>query len=93
MGDISIVNIFIMIKRLLLLERRSKYIIKKIGIYHLRHRIVKLLIDDEVIFLDYMRAKFNINNPSTKSLGRKLVVNTSRNNKTYVHNKESRVII
>jgi len=44
----------------------------------LRHKIVKQLLDDGIISLDYVRSKLNISDPFTKPLGRKLVENTSR---------------
>ena len=44
----------------------------------LRHKIIKQLLDGGIISLDYVRSKLNISDPFTKSLGRKLVENTSR---------------
>ena len=44
----------------------------------LRHKIVKQLLDDGIISLDYVRSELNISDPFTKPLGRKLVENTSR---------------
>ena len=44
----------------------------------LRHKIVKQLLDDEIISLDYVRSELNISDLFTKPLGRKLVENTSR---------------
>jgi len=52
-------------------NRKSKHI-------RLRHKIVKLLLDDGVIPLDYVRSELNISDPFTKPLGRKVVENTSR---------------
>ena len=39
----------------------------------LRHKIVKQLLDDGIISLDYVRSELNINDPFTKPLERKLV--------------------
>ena len=44
----------------------------------LRHKIVKQLLDDGIISLNYMRSELNISDLFTKPLGRKLVENTSR---------------
>jgi len=44
----------------------------------LRHKIIKQRLDDGIISLDYVRSELNISDPFTKSLGRKLVENTSR---------------
>jgi len=44
----------------------------------LRHKIIKQLLDDGIISLDYVRSVLNISDPFTKPLGRKLVENTSR---------------
>ena len=65
-----------MITKLLLLELRIKYNEKSRHI-RLRHKIVKQLLDDGIISLDYVRSELNINDPFTKPLGRKLVENTS----------------
>ena len=44
----------------------------------LRHKIVKQMLDDGIISLDYVRSELNISDPFTKPLWRKLVENTSR---------------
>jgi len=44
----------------------------------LRHKIVKQLLDDGIISLNYVRSELNISDPFIKPLGRKLVENTSR---------------
>jgi len=44
----------------------------------LRHKIVKQLLDDGIISLDYVRSELNISDPFTKPLGRKLVENILR---------------
>ena len=68
----------------------------------LRHKIVKQLLDDGIISLDYVRSELNISDPLTKPLERKLVENTSREktsgeyiegNGTHVYNKESKMIV
>ena len=44
----------------------------------LRHKIVKQLLDDGIISLDYVTSELNISDPFTKPLGKKLVENKSR---------------
>ena len=43
----------------------------------LRHEVVKQLLIDEIIFIDYVKSKVNLENPLTKPLGRKLILETS----------------
>ena len=40
----------------------------------LRHEVVKLLLKDEIISIDYVKSKVNLANPLTKPLGRKLIL-------------------
>ena len=67
-------------------NRKSRHI-------RIRRKIVKQLLDDEIISLDYVRSELNIGDPFTKPLGRKLVENTSRGMGTHVYNKESKLIV
>ena len=57
---------------------RNKIYNRKSRHIRLRHKIVKQLLDDGIISLDYVRPELNISDPFTKPLGRKLVENTSR---------------
>ena len=43
----------------------------------LRHEVVKQLLKDEIISIDYVKSKVNLANPLTKPLGRKLILETS----------------
>ena len=43
----------------------------------LRHKVVKQLLKDEIISIDYVKSKVNLANPLTKPLGRKLILETS----------------
>ena len=43
----------------------------------LRHEIVKQLLKDEIISIDYVKSEMNLANPLTKHLGRKLILETS----------------
>ena len=43
----------------------------------LRHEIVKQLLKDEIIFIDYVKSEVNLVDPLTKPLGRKLILETS----------------
>ena len=61
-----------------IIRAKSKIYNEKSRHIHLRHKIIKQLLDDGIISLDYMRSEFNISDPFTKPLGRKLVENTSR---------------
>ena len=66
-------------------NRKSRHI-------RLRHKIVKQLLDDGIISLDYVRSELNISDPFTKPLGR-----TSgeyiEGNEAHVYNKESKMIV
>ena len=44
----------------------------------LRHNVVKQLLKDEVISIDYVKSEMNLANPLTKPLGRKMILETSR---------------
>ena len=44
----------------------------------LRHNIVKQLLKDGIISVDFVRSEINLADPLTKPLARKLVANTSR---------------
>jgi len=44
----------------------------------LRHKIVKELLENRVISLDYVKSKRNITNPLMKGVSRKMVFDTSR---------------
>ena len=44
----------------------------------LRHSVMRWLINDGIISLDYVRSELNLADPLTKPLSRKLVSNTSR---------------
>ena len=43
----------------------------------LRHEVVKHLLKDEIISIDYVKLEVNLVDPLTKSLGRKLILETS----------------
>ena len=45
---------------------------------HLRHNIIKKLLEFRVVALDYVKSELNLVDPLTKLLNRGLVVNTSR---------------
>ena len=44
----------------------------------LRHDIVRQLLKDVVISIDFVRSNVNLTNPLTKPLGRKQIIDTSR---------------
>ena len=50
------------------------------------------LLDDGIIFLDYVSSDLNISNPFTKPLGR-TIGEYIKGNGTHVYNKESKMII
>ena len=43
----------------------------------LRHEVVKQLLKDEIISIDYVKSKVNLADPLTKPLGQKLILETS----------------
>ena len=43
----------------------------------LRHEVVKQMLKDEIISIDYVKSKVNLVDPLTKPLGRKLILETS----------------
>ena len=43
----------------------------------LRHEVVKQLLKDGIISIDYVKLKVNLVDPLTKPLGRKLILETS----------------
>ncbi|KAG8652080.1 hypothetical protein MANES_06G052901v8 [Manihot esculenta] len=45
---------------------------------HLRHNVIKQLLKDRTISIDYMKSEVNLADPLTKPLGRKLIDETSR---------------
>ena len=59
-------------------KAKNKLYDGKSGQLRLKHKIVKQLLNDGIISLDYVRSELNISDPFTKPLGRKLVENTSR---------------
>ena len=44
----------------------------------LRHNVVKQLLKDRTISIDYVKSEVNLADPLTKPLGRKLIYETSR---------------
>ena len=42
----------------------------------LRHEVVKQLLKDEIISIDYVKSEVNLVDPLTKHLGRKLILET-----------------
>ena len=44
---------------------------------HLRHKVVKQLLKEEIIFIDYVKSEVNLANPLTKPSRRKLIFKTS----------------
>ena len=44
---------------------------------HLRHEVVKQLLKDGIISIDYVKSKVNLVDPLTKPLGIKLILETS----------------
>ena len=42
----------------------------------LRHEVVKQLLKDEIISIDYVKSEVNLADPVTKPLGRKLILET-----------------
>ena len=44
----------------------------------LRHNVVKQLLKDGKIFIDYMKSEGNLTDPWTKPLGRNMILETSR---------------
>ena len=57
---------------------RNKAYSEKNRHIRLRHNIVKQLLKDGIISLDFVRSKMNLSDRLTKPLARKLVANTSR---------------
>ena len=43
----------------------------------LRHEIVKQLLKDEIISIEYIKSDVNLDDPLIKPLGRKLILETS----------------
>ena len=43
----------------------------------LRHELVKQMLKDEIVFIDYVKSKVNLVDPLTKPLGRKLILEIS----------------
>ena len=43
----------------------------------LRHKVVKQLLKDEIISIDYVKSEVNLVDPLTKPLGRTLILETS----------------
>ena len=43
----------------------------------LRHEVVKQLLEDGIISIDYVKSEANLVDPLTKPLGRKLILETS----------------
>ena len=43
----------------------------------LSHEVVKMLLKDRIISIDYVKSKVNLADPLTKPLGRKLILETS----------------
>ena len=44
----------------------------------LRHNVVKQLLRDEIIFIDYVKSELNLTDSLTKPVGRKLILQTSK---------------
>ena len=44
---------------------------------HLRHKVVKQPLKDEIISIDYVKLEVNLANPLTKPLGKKIIFETS----------------
>ena len=44
---------------------------------HLRHEVVKWLLKDEIVSIDYIKSEVNLVDPLTKPLRRKLILETS----------------
>ena len=44
---------------------------------HLKHEVMKQLLKDRIIFINYVKSKVNLVVPLTKHLGRKLIFETS----------------
>ena len=51
----------------------------KLGVTHIRliNEVVKPLLIDEIISIDYVKLEVNLVDPLTKPLGRKLILETS----------------
>jgi hypothetical protein len=43
-----------------------------------RHDVVKQLLKNEIISIDYVKSKMNLVDPLTKPLGRKIILETSK---------------
>ncbi|GMI86656.1 hypothetical protein HRI_002334900 [Hibiscus trionum] len=57
---------------------KNKTFNAKIRHIHLRHDVVKQLLKDGIISIDYVKSELNLADPLTKPLGRKLIYETSR---------------
>jgi len=44
----------------------------------LRHNVVKRVLEDGMISIDYVKSKGNLADPLTKALGRNMILETSR---------------
>ena len=62
----------------IIVRAKTKIYNEKSRHIRLRHKIVKQLLDDGIISLDYMRSKFNVSDLLANPLGRKLVENASK---------------
>ena len=60
---------------------------------YLRHKIIKQLMDDGIISLDYVRSGLNISDPFIKLLRKKLVENTSRGMRLMSITKSQKMIV
>jgi len=62
----------------IIVRAKTKIYNEKSRHIRLRYKIIKQLLDDGIIPLDYVRSELNISDLFTKPLRRKLVENTSR---------------
>jgi hypothetical protein len=57
---------------------KNKYFNGKNWHIRFRHDIVKKLLKDEIISIDYVKSEINLANPLTKPLSKKMILETSR---------------
>ena len=58
--------------------QRIKHLMEKNRHIRLRHEIMKWLLKNGIISIDFVKSEVNLADPLTKPLGRKLILETSR---------------
>jgi hypothetical protein len=57
---------------------KNKYFNGKNWHIRFRYDVVKQLLEDEIISIDYVKSEINLADPLTKPLGKKMILETSR---------------